>query len=72
MQLLLCFKCGAHPKILHKAGSLAVEVECRCGVFRWAPIDHGDTDRLIMDIEEEAISLWNVVQGAYRADVQPL
>jgi hypothetical protein len=72
MQLMKCSKCGAHPEVFHDPDTLAVEIECRCGAFRWAPIEHGDTDRRIMDFEVEATSLWNVAQGAHRADVQPL
>ncbi|MBS0252410.1 MAG: hypothetical protein JSR78_15235 [Proteobacteria bacterium] len=67
-----CYKCGAHPEVLRVPEMLVVEVECWCGAFRWAPIEHGDTDRAIMDLEVEATSLWNAAQEAYTADVQPL
>ncbi len=70
MQAIKCATCGTIPEVFHDPDAPAVEIECRCGAFRWAPVENGDTgERSIKDLEAEAISLWNVAQGAGSAHV---
>lgn len=60
MSPLKCSTCGETPVVARNPDVPAVEIHCRCGAFRWAPIENGDTEaRPIDDLEAEAVSLWN-------------
>ena len=59
-----CSRCGVEPTIFRNEAAMAIEMDCACGSFRWAPSENGDVgERSIEELEEEAISLWNREYG---------
>ena len=63
-RLLKCGSCGVEPTIFRNEAAMAIEIDCACGSFRWAPTENSDVGEWsIEELEEQAIRLWNFEYG---------